>query len=571
MSDSPCVTIGQHSRAGRKARNDDSYGVLIPDAAQLATKGIAMAIADGMSSSAGAKEASETCVKTFLNDYYCTPDSWTVKTSVGRVVTAVNRWLYAQGQLDHLPGRGLVSTFSGLVLKSATAHIFHVGDSRIYRFRDQVLEPLTRDHRLRVSRDRDYLSRGMGVDASVEIDYRIVSMAAGDVLLFTTDGVHDFLPAARLAEILSAPHADLNAMAEAITQAAFDEASPDNLTCQIVRIDRLGLEDEDSHTRKFMALPFPPALAPGMRIDGYKILRELHASKRSQVYLALDEESDRKVVLKTPSPNYDDDPVYLELFTREEWVGKRLDHPHVAKIIEPNRPKNFLYTVVDYVDGQTLRQWMHENPAPALSDVRAIVEQIASGLRAFHRKEMIHQDLKPENIMIDRHGMVKIVDFGSAKIAGLEEIASPIDRPALLGTAGYTAPEYFLGHTATNRTDLFSLGVIAYEMLTGKLPYGEGFSARRSVDRRTLTPAQEHNPAVPAWVAAALAKAVHRDPARRYDSLSEFLMDLSRPNPTFAIKATAPLLERNPIRFWRGLALALLFFNVLLLMVFLAR
>lgn len=125
------VTIGQHSQTGRKERNDDSYGVLVPESPLLETKGIAMAIADGMSSSEAAKEASESCVKTFLTDYYCTHESWTVKTSVARVLTAINRWLYGQGQTQYLSNRGMVSTFSGMVLKSGAAYIFHAGDSRI--------------------------------------------------------------------------------------------------------------------------------------------------------------------------------------------------------------------------------------------------------------------------------------------------------------------------------------------------------------------------------------------------------------------------------------------------------
>jgi eukaryotic-like serine/threonine-protein kinase len=125
------VAVGQHSCAGKKARNDDSYGVLIPIGSQLDMKGIAAAIADGMSSSEGAKTASETCVKNFLEDYYATPESWTVKKSAAVVLKALNNWLYAQGQAVHHSDQGMVSTFSGVVIKAGTAHVFHAGDSRI--------------------------------------------------------------------------------------------------------------------------------------------------------------------------------------------------------------------------------------------------------------------------------------------------------------------------------------------------------------------------------------------------------------------------------------------------------
>ena len=187
------ISVGQHSIAGRKSRNDDSYGVLLPEKALLATKGVAIAIADGMSSSEAAKEASETCVRSFLDDYFATPPSWTVKTSVERVLSAANRWMQSQSEALSAEGRGMVSTFSGAVLKSSMAHIFHVGDSRIYLLRDRHIERLTNDHRVRVSRQQEYLSRAFGMERDLAVDYRKLPVERGDILVFTTDGVHDFL------------------------------------------------------------------------------------------------------------------------------------------------------------------------------------------------------------------------------------------------------------------------------------------------------------------------------------------------------------------------------------------
>ena len=566
MSKGPLVTIGQHSMAGRKSSNDDSYGVLIPANSQRETKGIAMAIADGMSSSEAAKTASETCVKSFLEDYYATHDSWTVKTSVTRVLTAVNRWLHSQSETHYLSDRGMISTFSGAVLKSACAHIFHAGDSRIYLVRDGTIEQLTTDHRVRVSRDQEYLSRAFGINSALEVDYRAVPVMAGDVLLFTTDGVHDYLRDSQMLGILHSPPTDLASMAQKIVAAAYANQSPDNLTCQIVRIDHPGAPDEATHLRELSTLPFPPELAPGVMFEGYKILRELHASKRTQVYLALDQDTGEKVVLKTPSVNYEDDPAYIEMFTREEWVGGLVASPHVLKVLRPARPRRALYYLTEHVEGQTLRQWMHDHPRPDLLTMRSIVEQIAKGLRAFHRKEIIHRDLKPENILIDHHGMVRIIDFGSARVAGIEEASSPIERPALVGTVDYTAPEYMRGELPTNRSDIYSLGVIAYEMLTGKLPYqSKGFGSKRAIGRLNYIPVAMYNETIPAWVDAAIEKAVHQSPVERYDALSAFIEDISRPNRAFEPRHVRPLLERNPVAFWRGLAIVLLLLNIVLL------
>jgi serine/threonine protein phosphatase PrpC len=565
ISGGPAVTIGQHSDAGRKSSNDDSYGVVVPERALLETKGIAMAIADGMSSSEAAKAASEICVKSFLTDYFATHPSWTVKTSVGRVLTATNRWLHGQSEINYLSDRGMVSTFSGVVLKSSVAYVFHVGDSRIYLLRGASMEQLTHDHRIRVSREQEYLSRAFGIAPDLEIDYRTLPLERGDILIFTTDGVHDFVRDAKLAELARASPADLAGAAKAIVGAALANGSQDNLTCQIVRVDDPGKPDEEAFFKKLSALPFPPELAPGMEFEGYTIARALHLSKRTQVYLARDNTNGETVVLKTPSVNYEDDPAYIEMFTREEWIGQLVSSPHVLKVIRPERVRRTLYYATEFFEGQTLRQWIHDHPRPNLETVRIIVEQIAKGLRAFHRKEIIHQDLKPENILIDSTNALMIIDFGSSRVASVLEESGGRDAPALIGTLDYTAPEYHLGETPTNRCDIFSLGVIAYELLTTALPYGRGFSGPRDVSRLKYTSATTLNDAVPAWVDAALAKAVHKNPAQRTEALSELVEGLRRPSAEYLNIRKRPLLERNPTAFWRAIAIALFVLNLVLL------
>ncbi|HYD15386.1 MAG TPA: protein phosphatase 2C domain-containing protein, partial [Hyphomicrobium sp.] len=350
MTTAPAVTIGQYSEAGRKARNDDSYGVAVPEPALLETKGIAMAIADGMSSSEAAKAASETCVHSFLDDYFSTHPSWTVKTSVQRVLTALNRWLHSQSE-TYASDRAMVSTFTGLVLKSAQAHVFHVGDSRIYLVRGETIEQLTNDHRVRVARGDEYLSRAVGIAPDLQVDHKTVPLEAGDILLFTTDGVHDFLRESQIATLLRAEEGDLTKAAKAIVAAAFANGSTDNLTCQIVRVDDPGRPDEEAFLKKITALPMPPELVPGGTFEGYTILRELHLSKRTQVYLVKDGQSGETVVLKTPSVNYEDDPVYLEMFTREEWVGLLVASPHVLKVLRPAQVRRSLYYVTEYFEG----------------------------------------------------------------------------------------------------------------------------------------------------------------------------------------------------------------------------
>jgi len=266
------------------------------------------------------------------------------------------------------------------------------------------------------------------------------------------------------------------------------------------------------------------------------------------------------VALKIPSIDLRDDRTYLRQFMMEEWIARRIDSAHVLKARPPSRKRNFLYSVGEFVEGATLRQWMIDHPRPDLETVRDLVEQIARGLRAFHRLEMLHRDLRPENVMIDRTGTAKIIDFGSTRVAGVAESERSGEESLVPGTVQYTAPEYFLGEGGTPGSDLYSLGVIAYELLTGRLPYGaEMARARGRAQQRGIAyvSALDGERAIPAWIDGVLKKAVHPDPRKRYEELSEFVHDLRHPNESFLSSAAAPLIERNPLLFWKGLSLVL--------------
>ncbi len=559
MSTDLCIGLGQYSIAGVKPDNDDFHGAIVPAGATLAAKGIGVAIADGVSASEGGKEASQIAVNQFLNDYLSTPDSWSVKHAATQVLGALNLWLYNQGQRQYAGHCGLATTFSAVVFKSCTAHLFHVGDSRIYRLRDGSLECLTKDHRVQFGEEREYLARAMGIDTRLDIDYRTLTLQVGDCFVLTTDGLHDVLDQQALERLLASSPAAPQACAQTLVEQALAQGSRDNISCQIARIQALPQADRSEIYERLTSLPFPPDLRAGMIMDGYRILRELNATSRSQVYLAEDtlDPDGTKVVIKTPSENYSDDPLYIDLFLHEEWVARRLDSPHLIKVREsPDRQRTFLYTLVEYIEGQTLRQWMHDHPKPGVTQVRATIDQLARGLRAMHRMDMIHRDLKPDNILIDRHNTMKIIDFGSTRIAGLAEIQTVLQHNHIAGTASYSAPEYFGGRRGSNRSDIFSLGVIAYELLTGALPYGEISPEKAPRKRFAYVSARRHRPEIPDWVDAALEKACNPNPTRRYEALSEFVMDLTKPNQALVDDGhNRPLLERNPLAFWKGLAL----------------
>ena len=562
------ISVGQHSERGRKEVNLDFHGVLVPNEPLLGLKGIAVVLADGISSSNVSHVAAESAVKSFLTDYYCTSESWSVKTSAQRVLAATNSWLHSQtrrSQYSYDKDKGYVCTLSAMVIKSTTAHIFHVGDSRIYRLSGNALEQLTDDHRVIISSEQNYLSRALGINSQIEIDYQTVRLEKGDVFVLATDGAYEHVATRFVAHAIKDNPEDLDKAARLIVAQAYEQGSPDNLTVQIVRIDELPDRQASEVFGQPSELPLPPLLDARMMFDGYRIVRELHASSRSHIYLGVDTETDTLVAIKIPSIDLRDDPAYLKRFMMEEWVARRIDNPYVLKPCAPTRKRNFLYVATEFIDGQTLTQWMIDNPRPDLETVRRIAEQIAKGLRAFHRKEMLHQDVRPDNIMIDKTGTAKIIDFGSTRITGVAEATPSVDRNDILGTAQYTAPEYFLGENGSSRSDLFSLGIVTYQMLTGKLPYGAQIAKARTKSQfRKLryNSALDDNREVPAWIDGALRRAVHPDPYKRYDSFSEFTQDLRHPNPSYLHSSATPLIERNPLLFWKSvtflLALAVL-------------
>lgn len=555
------IALGQHTEPGRKARNQDCHGCRVPPAPQLRLKGIALAMADGISSSEVSQVASETAVKSLLDDYYATSEAWSVRHAVECVLTATNAWLHAQsrrGPHRYAPDKGYVCTFSALVFKATTAHLFHVGDTRIYRLHGGGLEPLTHDHRLWVSQEESYLSRALGADALVEIDYRTLPLQVGDTFLLATDGVYEHIEAQDILHTIEVHRGDLDEAARRIVAQAYRQGSADNLSVQIVRIEALLRREVPSSLHgEVERLPFPPLLEPHDRFDGYRILRELHASSRSHVYLALDEADGSRVALKTPSLDLRDDPGYLERLLMEEWIARRIDNRHVLDAGPPDRERRYLYTVTEFIEGQTLAQWLNDHPTPDLETVRGIVEQVAQGLQALHRHEVLHQDLRPENLMIDANGTVTLIDLGSARVAGIVESATTLEPPALPGTALYMAPEYFLGEVGTTRSDLYSLGVLTYRMLSGRFPYATRVARTRTMAaqrRLTYRSVLDEERAIPDWVDATLKKAVHPNPEKRYRELSEFLHDLRRPNPAYLERTRPPLIERHPVAFWQGVS-----------------
>ena len=563
MQPLPQITLGQHSRAGPGGPNQDCHGAMLPAGHALAGKGIAMALADGISSSRVSQDASQTAVASFLSDYYATSEAWAVRRSAQCVISATNAWLHHQSQRSDARfdrDRGHVCTFSALILKGRMLHLLHVGDARLYRLHPQALEQLSNDHRVVLSPTESYLGRALGAAAQVEIDYHQWEATTGEVYLLASDGAYSHLDACAVHAALSSTPDDLNGAAAALTALAQHRGSLDDATVVLLRIDALPAADARHPQLDRAGLALPPPLAPGQKFEGFTLVRELQHSARSQVFLARDDSSGSQVVIKVPGTELREDGAALDRFVLEEWVARRVDNPHVLKAWPCERPRQHLFVAMDYVQGQTLAQWMVDHPRPSLDTVRTLLTQLARGLQALHGREMLHRDLRPENVMIDRDETAKLIDLASVWVAGLSENAprQPADAPP--GTLQYMAPELLLGQDGSAQSDLFSLAVLCYQMLSGQLPYGLACARVRSPrDMHTLryVPLRHHRTDLPPWLDAVLKKALSTEPARRQEAVSEFVHDLHAPGAPFHSMRSPPLVERNPVRFWQATTLLL--------------
>lgn len=537
----PQVCIGQYSDAGPKLHNQDALAMQIPEGVLLRTKGIVAALADGLSTAGAAREAAESCVLGFISDYYATPSLWSVPRSAQKVLEALNRWLCRQT----LAGESHLCTLSLLILRSRTAHLFQVGDSRIWRLRNDRLECLTRDHSRMIGENRQVLTRVMGGDSRLDVDYASSDFQVGDVFVLTSDGVHGFLSRSRMQGILRGSQKP-DITARTLVEAALANGSDDNLSCQVLRVDGLPDAKADETLKQRGNLPLPPPLSPGVRVDGFTIKRELYASVRSHLYLVEDEQGTRSV-LKTPSVNLEDDRDALERFVMEGWVGSRLRNPHLLHALPlPDNP-SCLYQHLEFIDGVTLQQWLREHPDAAVEEKLYLADQLLNGVRALHRADVIHGDLKPDNIMVDTRGLVRIVDFGSCHCRGMEQHTSSIP----LGTRHYSAPELVDGETPSEQSDLFSAAVIIHEMLTGTLPWQGRYE---KAGHKPLPALQTVNAFVPLWINNVLQIGLQRHPRQRFADAAEFRDALRRP-----VRASKPAKDNsiNELRLWKGASLVL--------------
>lgn len=547
------LTFGGYSSAGIKAENQDAFAAIQPSGFTITSKGAVASVADGVSACSKAKEAATTCATRIVEDYLQTPETWTVKKSIAKVLNSLNQWCHGQFDYEHGGHSQMLTTLSSIVFKSTTGFMLHVGDSRIYRLQNDDLELLTKDHIVMQGKNR-LLSRAIGMQAHVDVDYQQIELQQGDLFLFSTDGMHDFISHREIQNHLASA-TDLENTAKTLVELALEKGSDDNVTCLLVKVETLPVPDLNEYHRQLMRLAMPPALDVGMKLEGKRVLQVIFNGTRSSLYKVVDEASGQVFGLKAPSQHFADDAIYLDGFLREEWIGQRIEHPNIMAIHSRPNDTKFLYHLCEYIEGQTLRQWMLDNPKPSIEQVRQIIERVTLALRVLQRKDMVHRDIKPENVMVNHLGEIKLIDFGTVLVKSLQETNQLLDEDTPLGSVNYIAPEYLLSNQSDHRSDLFSVAVVCYEMLTGELPFKpfayKDYRPKHLTEWHYIS-LRERRADLPVWLDLTLQKALQPSPDYRYQAFSEWLTDLQQPNAAMlADHAQKPFLERNPLLFWK--------------------
>ncbi len=551
-------TTGESSLTGLRERNEDYAGIATPTNAQIAIKGALFAVADGVGGNAGGREASEMTVRSVLADYYATPDTWHTHKALDKVLNAANRWVLAQANA-HSDLAGMATTLSLLALKGQRFAIAHVGDTRIYRLRNKVLEQLTCDHVWDKPDMRHILKRAIGLDKYLAIDFSEGILKVGDVYAIMSDGVWEPLGQQMIHHTMML-YDNPQLMSDHLTHTALEKGGADNATALVVRIDEVGQDKLDDLTYDAHYLSVPSLRAVGDHIDHFEILEILHQSRATLLY-KVRHQNGQIFVLKTLQFALANDRDSCQALMNEEWLAKRVVAQCVPQVLPLSlEERKYLYYVMTWHQGATLQERLDHGHHFTVNGVTKIGADLMRGLSMLHRLNIVHRDIKPANIHIGTDLRLRILDLGVA----LNTTVLMPDSMENPGTPSFMAPELFEGKTADLATDVFAAGVTLYYLLTRKYPYGEiePFQAPRFGEPIRPT---RYRPEIPSWLENIILKAVARDIKNRFETADEMLLALEHGELRPIALQRTPLIARARLVKWQWLAIFSLMFNFLLI------
>jgi serine/threonine protein phosphatase PrpC len=554
------IIIGQTSEVGARERNEDYCGAVLPQDEQLGTKGVLLAVADGVGGNAGGREAAEMTVRGVLTDYYATPETWETTSALDKLLTALNSWVLSHAAKNR-DMAGMATTLSLLVLRGKRYTLAHVGDCRIYLLRGGELQQLTTDHVWDRPDMRHVLKRAVGLDQQLQVDYAEGVLCADDVFALMSDGVWEKLGSKGIHEILQLYHSPQMA-ADDLVKRALALGSQDNATALVVRIEQLGEDQLADLVAEARRLELPPRLSLGSQLDDFEVQELLYESRASLLYRVKNLVNGQVCVLKTLQPLLAGDAESCNGLLNEEWLGKRVLSHYFAQVLPiPAERRSCLYYVMSWHAGATLQQKLDVGQHFSAVDVGNIGLRLAKGLGALHRLNIVHRDIKPANLHQGDDGKLRILDLGVALnlgAGGTQSAGSP-------GTPSFMAPELFAGVTANAQSDLYAAGVTLYHLLTRHYPYGEIEPFQRPRFGDPISPTR-YRADIPQWLENIVLKAVAHDPSARFETAEEMLLalEIGERRPVLALTRT-PLMERDPLLIWQWIAVLSLLANVLLI------
>ncbi|MNQ59496.1 Serine/threonine-protein kinase PrkC [compost metagenome] len=550
------LTFGEASATGPRPENQDAIRVVTPAPSLAASKGYLFALADGVSQCADGGLAARATLQALALDYYATPETWAVAQSLDRLLVAHNRWLQANGG-----GQPLLTTLTALVLRGRRFTLAHVGDCRAYRWHGGQLERISEDHVWEQQGMQHVLKRAMGLDQHLVVDYLDGELREGESFLMVSDGVWATLGDPGIQRILH-DEQDPAAATRALVSAAHLAGSQDNASALLVRIEGLPESALADTLAQLEHWPLPPKLREGQDFEGWQVERLLAESRQSLIYRVRDAQARRWLLKTLPSSRADEAQAGPALLL-EEWFLRRVAGRYFAEV-HPLPQRQHLYYVQREYAGQTLAEQLRLSGPLGLPEWLDLAPRLVRALGMLHRRNILHRDIKPENLLWGDDGELRVLDFGLAYCPGL----SRDEAHDLPGTPSYIAPEAFTGAAPGAQQDLYAAGVTLYHLLTGHYPYGE-IEAFQHPRFASPTPASRYRPDLPNWIDESLSRAVGADPKQRYETAEEWLLALEQGERQSLSSRPRPLLEREPVKVWRTVALVSLLVNLALLVLLL--
>jgi serine/threonine protein phosphatase PrpC/serine/threonine protein kinase len=577
------IDVGHASERGPREANEDFAAVQRPEAADTPMGWIA-ALADGVSAGGGGRMAAQTTVRSLVQDYFGAPATWDTTVVLDRLIRAQNTWLAEHNRRSAWartsaqdPGTAL-TTLTALVLRGHSWTLAHVGDSRAWLWRADECSQLTQDHVLAQQDLPGMITRAVGLDEHVQVDFLQGELQAGDTLVLTSDGVHGPLSRRRLAALI-AQAGDAQQCAELLVREALAAGGQDNATALVLRVRGLDAGRYDDVLQAGRRLPVVSRLNLGAQLDGYTITAVVADTAVHRLYQAREQSTGQLVAIKTLHESRASDEEERAMLSHEAWLGARLTErlsPDEAcgfvRVREATNASAF-YVVFDWHAGRTLEQRFAAGERGSIADIVAAAIVLTQALGRLHRAGVVHRDIKPANLHWGDDGQWRILDLGVA-VSGREPKSQ---RTLRAGTPSYMNPEQWpqAGAQAGAQvappdagSDLFALGVTLYQWLAGSLPYGEiePFQSGRYRGRRDPVPPSRLAPDVPIWLDHIVCKAVAIDATQRFETAEELLLALRRgaSRPLNAPLHT-PLLARDPLLLWRAAFALSALLNVLLM------